>query len=101
MTDIVKALYNCAFTIWNTLIELAMTLFTTSPKTAGAGSPYQTVHSLYNAISDATVPIFHQLLPIMRMMRKNLLLVGIALHFLMLVHRIPWEHHPQKIYILF
>ena len=57
MTDIVKALYNCAFTIWNTLIELAMTLFTTSPKTAGAGSPYQTVHSLYNAISDATVPI--------------------------------------------
>lgn len=57
MTDIVKALYNCAFTIWNTLIELAMTLFTTSPKTAGAGIPYQTVHSLYNAISDATVPI--------------------------------------------
>lgn len=57
MTDIVKALYNCAFTIWNTLIELAMTLFTTSPKTAGAGSPYQIVHSLYNAISDATVPI--------------------------------------------
>lgn len=57
MTDIVKALYNCAFTIWNTLIERAMTLFTTSPKTAGAGSPYQTVHSLYNAISDATVPI--------------------------------------------
>ena len=57
MTDIVKALYNCAFTIWNTLIELAMTLFTTGPKTAGAGSPYQTVHSLYNAISDATVPI--------------------------------------------
>lgn len=57
MTDIVKALYNCAFTIWNTLIELAMTLFTTSPKTAGAGSPYQTVHTFYNAISDATVPI--------------------------------------------
>ena len=57
MTDIVKALYNCAFTIWNTLIELAMTLFTTSPKTAGAGSPYQTVHAFYNAISDATVPI--------------------------------------------
>lgn len=57
MTDIVKALYNCAFTIWNTLIELAMTLFTTSPKIAGAGSPYQTVHAFYNAISDATVPI--------------------------------------------
>lgn len=57
MTDIVKALYNCAFTIWNTLIELAMTLFTTSPKAAGGGSPYQVVHSLYSAISDATVPI--------------------------------------------
>jgi len=57
MADIVKALYNCSFTIWNTLMQIAMTLFTTSPKTAGAGSPYATVHSLYNAISDATVPI--------------------------------------------
>lgn len=57
MADIVKALYNCAFTIWNSLIGIAMTLFTTSPKTAAAGTPYATVHSIYNAISDATVPI--------------------------------------------
>ena len=57
MADIVKALYNCAFTIWNSLIGIAMTLFTTSPKTAAAGTPYETVHSIYNAISDATVPI--------------------------------------------
>lgn len=35
MADIVKALYRCSFTIWNSLIGIAMTLFTTSPKTAG------------------------------------------------------------------
>lgn len=57
MTEVVKALYNCAFDIWNALIGIAMTLFTTSPKTAGYGTPYATVHTLYNAISDATVPI--------------------------------------------
>ena len=57
MIDVVKALYNCSFTIWNTLMELAMTLFSTSPKSAAGGGPYSTVHSIYNAISDATVPI--------------------------------------------
>lgn len=57
MANVVKALYNCAFTIWNTLMGIAMTLFTTSPKTAGGGTPYATMHTLFNAISDATVPI--------------------------------------------
>lgn len=57
MADIVKALYNCAFSVWNALIGIAMTLFTTSPKTAGGGTPYSVVHTFYNAISDATVPI--------------------------------------------
>lgn len=57
MDGIVKALYNCAYTIWNSLIEIAMTLFRTSPKASGYGAPYATVHALYNAISDATVPI--------------------------------------------
>lgn len=57
MAEVVKALYDCAFIIWNALIGIAMTLFTTSPKTAAYGSPYATVRTLYNAISDATVPI--------------------------------------------
>lgn len=57
MEDIVKALYNCSFTVWNGLIGIAMTLFTTSPKTAGGGSPFAVVHTFYSAISDATVPI--------------------------------------------
>lgn len=57
MADVVKALYNCSFTVWNTLIEIAMTLFTTSPKEAASGSAYTVVHSIYNAIADATVPI--------------------------------------------
>ena len=57
MADIVKALYNCAFTVWNALMRIAMTLFTTSPKLAGGGTPYSTVHTFYNAIADTTVPI--------------------------------------------
>lgn len=57
MIDVVKALYNCSFTIWNTLIKIAMTLFTTSPKLAAGGGPYSTVHTIYTAISDATIPI--------------------------------------------
>lgn len=57
MDGIVKALYNCAYSVWNGLIGIAITLFQTSPKTAGSGTPYATVHALYNAISDATVPI--------------------------------------------
>lgn len=57
MDEVVKALYNCAFAVWNTLMEIAMTLFATSPKVAGSGTPYATVYTIYNAISDATVPI--------------------------------------------
>lgn len=57
MADIVKALYNCAFTVWNALMKIAMTLFTTSPKLVGGGTPYSTIHTFYNAIADATVPI--------------------------------------------
>lgn len=57
MTDIVKALYNCAFSVWNALIEIAMTLFTTSPKTAGGGTPYYTIQTIYYGIADVTVPI--------------------------------------------
>jgi len=34
-----------------------MTLFTTSPKVAGGGGPYAIVHTIFNAISDATIPI--------------------------------------------
>lgn len=51
METVVKALYNASFTIWNTLMGLAMMLFSTSPTSAAGGSPYGTVHSLYNSIS--------------------------------------------------
>ena len=57
METVVKALYNASFSIWNTLMGLAMTLFTTSPTAAAGGSPYGTVHALYNSISAATIPI--------------------------------------------
>jgi len=57
MENVVKALYSGAFSVWNALMEIAMTLFTTSPKVAGGGGPYQIVQTIYNAISDATIPI--------------------------------------------
>lgn len=57
METVVKALYNASFTIWNTLMGMAMTLFTTSPTSAAGGSPYHTVHTIYNSIASATIPI--------------------------------------------
>lgn len=57
METVVKALYSASFAIWNSLMSIAMTLFTTSPKTAAGGSPYQVVHQIYTSISDATIPI--------------------------------------------
>lgn len=51
-----KDIYNVAFGIWNTLINIAVTLFTTSP-TAANGDVYTTAKSLYDAISDISVPI--------------------------------------------
>ena len=57
METVVKALYNAAFGIWNALIEIAMTLFTTSPKSAAGSGPYLISQQIFNAISDATIPI--------------------------------------------
>lgn len=49
-------IFNTAYSIWNSLIEIAMTLFTTSP-TAANGSVYSTCNAIYNAISDIALPI--------------------------------------------
>lgn len=57
MEQVPKALYNAAFSVWNTLIGIAMTIFTTGPKTAGGGTPYAVAHQIFTSISDATVPI--------------------------------------------
>ena len=51
-----KDIYNVGFGIWNKLISIAVTLFTTSP-TAANGNVYATAKSLYNAISDISIPI--------------------------------------------
>ena len=48
--------FNTAYSIWNNLIEIAMTLFTTSP-TAANGSVYSTCKTIYTAISDIALPI--------------------------------------------
>lgn len=49
-------IFNTAYSIWNNLIEIAMTLFTTSPTVAN-GSVYSTCKNIYTAISDIALPI--------------------------------------------
>ncbi len=57
MAEVVKSIYSASFYIWNNLIEVAMTLFQTSPKSAGGGGAYSVIYTLYNALSSATIPI--------------------------------------------
>lgn len=57
MADVIKALYEVSFGIFNTLIDVAMTLFQTSAKTAAGGSSYANVKVIFEAISDATIPL--------------------------------------------
>lgn len=52
----IESIYNAGYGIWNYLINIAMTLFTTSP-TAANGSVYGTTKTLYNAISSIATPI--------------------------------------------
>lgn len=52
----IESIYNAGYEIWNCLIGIAMTLFTTSP-TAANGSVYNTSRALYNVISDISAPI--------------------------------------------
>lgn len=49
-------IFNVAYGIWNQLISIAMTLFTTSPINANGGV-YATTQTLYNAISNISLPI--------------------------------------------
>lgn len=52
-----ESIYNAAYSIWNFLIEIAINLMSTSPKTAASGSLYRTAKSLYEAIQDISLPI--------------------------------------------
>lgn len=51
-----ESVFNTAYGIWNSLVSLAMTLFTTSP-TASNSSVYSTCRLMYNAITDISLPI--------------------------------------------
>lgn len=51
-----ETIFEVAYGIWNNLITVAMTLFTTSP-TAASGSIYSTSRDMYNAISNVSLPI--------------------------------------------
>lgn len=52
-----ESIYNVAYEIWNTLISIAMSLMTTSPKEASHGELYTTTKNLFNAIKDIALPI--------------------------------------------
>lgn len=51
-----EKIFEVSYGIWNNLITVAMTLFTTSP-TAASGSVYSTSRDMYNAISNVSLPI--------------------------------------------
>ena len=53
----IESIYEISYKVWNTLIGLAITLFTTSPKSASGGALYSTAHTLYLAIEAIALPI--------------------------------------------
>lgn len=56
LASMLKGIYNTGYSIWNYLMDIAVSLFTTSP-TAANGSVYATTHNLFLAISSISVPI--------------------------------------------
>lgn len=56
LSNMLMGIYNTGYSIWNYLIDIAVTLFTTSP-TAANGSVYTTTYNLFLAISSISVPI--------------------------------------------
>lgn len=51
-----ESIYNLGFDLWNSFMELAIMLFTTSPTSANS-SVYSTVHNIYLSIRSCSVPI--------------------------------------------
>lgn len=56
MAEIIMWMYKCGYWVWNSIVGTAMTLFTTSPMSAGGGV-YDTAHSMFLAVSDISIPI--------------------------------------------
>lgn len=52
----IEGIFNAGYAIWNFFIKVAVELFTVSP-TAANGNVYNTVHTLYLAIQDISIPI--------------------------------------------
>jgi len=56
MESLTLKFYDAAYNIWNTLIEIAMTLFTTSPTSAN-GNVYTIAKTTFDAIADISIPV--------------------------------------------
>lgn len=57
ISQLIKHIYNAAAYCWNKLIEIAITLCNTSPRTAAGGSLYSVVRNFYNVMLGCTVPL--------------------------------------------
>ena len=57
MSNIIIFLFQGAFSIWNGFINVAIEMFTDSPKTAGAGTLYMTIKEIFDGISACTIPL--------------------------------------------
>lgn len=51
-----ESVYNVGFDIWNKLMEIAITMFTTSPS-AASGDVYSIIKTLYDSIRSISVPL--------------------------------------------
>lgn len=57
IADALKSFYEIGYNVWNHLISIAVTLFTTSPTAAAGGSLYSTAHGLFLSITSISLPI--------------------------------------------
>lgn len=57
MKDIIQALFDAAFAVWEGFVDIAYLMFTTSPKTQSGGALYTAAKEIYDGIVSCTVPI--------------------------------------------
>ena len=49
--------FNAAYNIWNSLVDIAMTMFTASPTEVNGGTLYEVAHNAYKALQAISIPI--------------------------------------------
>lgn len=57
MEEAIMAVYNAAFSVWNTFMGVAINMFTSSPSTISEGKLYALIKYIYIMVSDISLPI--------------------------------------------